>query len=1244
MEAIRGLRQHVTVGAVSALSDAIWDTTLFYRLRMQAVQAFAANYREEMATKNKELKEAVKMYEEKYMFPPEEGEVIPRAHDFRELREYWVKKTFPIAVTQVLREGGRIPTSVKRLLLRVVMYNDNAGNEFSDNHFRATAISALGEVFLPEAEPPRPKVTTEVNSDMLKGLVEDFGSSGTLGGGVASVVRLRGEDEELFEAAKREVERCMELDRIQGSYHNVVTGACLMTLMKWMLGGVMPVDVTVFVKHVRYGNFLNIRLAAIDAIFLLDGLRNNAIVACLLNLVQRDPCPYVRYYVARGFADTVCVAAGGEDRERWMYVRRELVRRDEVGRVWGILNSERCRDHRVVLSLLRFCEVVFEGVAEPSAPKLTITVGASANKGKRRASREDEDDRQLKKAKGVKEEPGLSKRPSMADLVPDITPSGPPPPVDPQFHTLGSAIIDRLQNHKDAAPFMTPVTEAQAPGYFTAIKKPVDLSTVRKRLAAGNYHNTIDLLKMDILQIFANCELYNEEGSSVANQSRRMREFFKTEVLPEETGEKPRRVVDVGERIEIEPVVTTPTVVPFNTGLPSKPIAVPKSKVEKQRSSVGVGAAGQKLGSEQVRKIKEILGTLAKVDSAGWFQHPVQDVPGYSDVVKKPMDLATIKKKLATYATLDEVAEDIRLVFTNCSKFNPPGTDVYIAGKVVSDTFEKEWNRVVGTGVKEVKRATPPVVDGAGPSGAPKGLSPEEIARCEAALRKMEARRDLVEPFLYPVPHTVPGYYQQIKNPIDLGTVRTKLREGKYEREKEFERDVKLMFSNCFQFNLQGEPVYEQGAALKRIFESEWGGVEGKVGKLKREGSVVGDERKGSGSPMGTPIGSPAPGPSMPKSFLPRPVSRTTTVSDNSRSASPIPSGASTPTIPPNKLQITPADVKAIHKIFENLRASPRAAIFNGPVDRTLYPDYYVKIAKPTDLLTMDEKLLREEFKSLHDVEVEMKLMVQNCVTYNGKGSDPVKAAQAVEKQFKKEWKTFLDNRKISPTPSRSATPLAPSSSASSSLSVRAPMTERNVKECLEVLRKLINNSITPIFNEPVPRDVAGYHDVIKEPMDFGTVRKKVEGRSYGRVEDVERDLRKVFENCFEFNRPGEPVYNWGQSVEKLFKLYWSEARFENGEGSRSAIPNAMQGPNAGKTKRKDRDESQEAEHHKLKNRKSDVGGADVGKGKRKREGERDDGGEKKRKKEFGLPPTPTPPPAGSKPIIKLKIGKSGGE
>lgn len=65
-------------------------------------------------------------------------------------------------------------------------------------------------------------------------------------------------------------------------------------------------------------------------------------------------------------------------------------------------------------------------------------------------------------------------------------------------------------------------------------------------------------------------------------------------------------------------------------------------------------------------------------------------------VVKNPMDLGTIREKLdakngAGYKHIQEICDDVRLVFTNAMSYNQDGSDVYVMAKTLSDKFEEKW-------------------------------------------------------------------------------------------------------------------------------------------------------------------------------------------------------------------------------------------------------------------------------------------------------------------------------------------------------------------------------------------------------------------------------------------------------------------------------------------------------------------------------------------------------------------------
>ncbi|OQU98218.1 Bromodomain-containing protein [Cladophialophora immunda] len=79
--------------------------------------------------------------------------------------------------------------------------------------------------------------------------------------------------------------------------------------------------------------------------------------------------------------------------------------------------------------------------------------------------------------------------------------------------------------------------------------------------------------------------------------------------------------------------------------------------------------------------------------------------------------------------------------------------------------------------------------------------------------------------FMYPVDPValnIPTYFQIIKKPMDLSTVKTKLQNNAYEKAKDFEEDIRLIFKNCFKFNPEGDLVNSSGHQLEELFNRKW--------------------------------------------------------------------------------------------------------------------------------------------------------------------------------------------------------------------------------------------------------------------------------------------------------------------------------------------------------------------------------------------------------------------------------------
>lgn len=83
--------------------------------------------------------------------------------------------------------------------------------------------------------------------------------------------------------------------------------------------------------------------------------------------------------------------------------------------------------------------------------------------------------------------------------------------------------------------------------------------------------------------------------------------------------------------------------------------------------------------------LTHLLRELEKRDVNQFFVEPVTDAiaPGYSTIISQPMCFATMRDKVqrGLYTTLKQYEDDVKLIVSNCLKYNGPDTVYYSAGK-----------------------------------------------------------------------------------------------------------------------------------------------------------------------------------------------------------------------------------------------------------------------------------------------------------------------------------------------------------------------------------------------------------------------------------------------------------------------------------------------------------------------------------------------------------------------------------
>jgi len=70
---------------------------------------------------------------------------------------------------------------------------------------------------------------------------------------------------------------------------------------------------------------------------------------------------------------------------------------------------------------------------------------------------------------------------------------------------------------------------------------------------------------------------------------------------------------------------------------------------------------------------------------------------------------------------------------------------------------------------------------------------------------------------------------------------------------------------------------------------------------------------------------------------------------------------------------------------------------------------------------------------------------------------------------------------------------------------------------------------------DPVALNIPDYFNVIKKPMDFSTILKKLKKGEYPSMNEFVEDVDLVFRNCMTYNPPNNPVHKMGQEMKNFF-------------------------------------------------------------------------------------------------------------
>lgn len=318
----------------------------------------------------------------------------------------------------------------------------------------------------------------------------------------------------------------------------------------------------------------------------------------------------------------------------------------------------------------------------------------------------------------IKEEPKDTQPGVAVPGGPLPTVPAPTPPQEPDMNNLPSNpipkhqqkfalnIIKNVKRLKDASPFLKPVdiVKLNIPFYYNYIPRPMDLSTIERKLNVNAYSDKQQLIE-DFDLMVSNCVKFNGENSSISKMAKNIQTYFEKHIMnfpPDDISlyETTKRSSKSPSHVDLQDPNSIASSRPKRASHPPKSKELPYDNRPRKKKFAA-----------ELRFCNNLLKELMSKKHFSYnfpFLQPVDpvalNIPNYHEIVTNPMDLSTVQSKISNnqYENGDEFAADVNLIFENCYKFNPEGTDVNMMGHKLQDIFQKKWvNRPIPKDVED---------------------------------------------------------------------------------------------------------------------------------------------------------------------------------------------------------------------------------------------------------------------------------------------------------------------------------------------------------------------------------------------------------------------------------------------------------------------------------------------------------------------------------------------------------------